>query len=61
MELRGFPTLAEIEAVENYVYGVDPPTLDALRRRAAGRPLGVVVFALQYRNAPMSVHGRHAE
>ncbi len=60
-ELRGFPTLAEIEAVENYIYGVEPPTIDDVRRRADGRPLAVAVFALQYRNAPMSVHGRHAE
>ncbi|HYJ79198.1 MAG TPA: twin-arginine translocation signal domain-containing protein [Longimicrobiaceae bacterium] len=59
--LRGFPTLAEIEAVENYVYGVQPPTLESLRARAGGRPLGIVVFALQYRNTPHSVHGRHAE
>lgn len=59
--LEGFPTLAEIEAVENYVYGVDPPTMQALRQRAGGRPLGIVVFAPQYQNAPMSVHGRHAE
>lgn len=59
--LGGFPTLAEIEAVENYVYGVRPPTLDALRARAGGNPLGIVVFALQYRNTPNSVHGRHAE
>jgi hypothetical protein len=61
VELRGFPTLAEIEAVENYVYGVAPPSLEELKRRAEGRRLGVVVFALQYRNAPLSVHGRHAE
>jgi hypothetical protein len=59
--LAAFPTLAEIEAVENYVYGVVPPTLNELRRRAGGRPLGMVVFALNYRPAPMSVHGRHAE
>jgi hypothetical protein len=59
--LRGYPTLAEIEAVENYVYGVRPPTLEGLRARAGGRPLGIVVFALQYRNTPHSVHGRHAE
>jgi hypothetical protein len=61
IELGGFPTLAEIEAVEDYVYGVRPPTLSELRRRAAGRPLGVAVFALHYRSAPLSVHGRHAE
>jgi hypothetical protein len=59
--LRGFATLAEIGAVENYVYGVEPPTLDDLRRRADGHALGIVVFALQYCNAPQSVHGRHAE
>jgi len=59
--LGGFPTLAEIEAVENYVYGAEPPTLDQLRERAGGRRLGIVVFAPQYQNAPMSVHGRHAE
>ncbi|HYW13359.1 MAG TPA: hypothetical protein VE871_15475, partial [Longimicrobium sp.] len=59
--LDGFPTLTEIDAVENYVYGVQPPTLEGLRARAGGNPLGIVVFALQYRNTPNSVHGRHAE
>src|SRR6516164_11803966 len=54
-ELRGFPTLSEIEAVENYVYGVRPPTMASLRQRAAGHPLGLVVFALQYEDAPNSV------
>ena len=60
-ELGAFPTLAEIEAVENYVYGVNPPSMEELRRRANGRPLGIVVFAPQYQSAPMSVHGDHAE
>jgi hypothetical protein len=60
-ELRGFPTLAEIEAVENYTYGVEPPTLAELRGRAGNRPLAIAVFALHYRNAPDSVHGHHAE
>jgi hypothetical protein len=60
-ELGGFPTLAEIEAVENYVYGVDPPSMEELRRRAKGRPLAMAVFAPQYQSAPMSVHGDHAE
>jgi hypothetical protein len=60
-ELGGFPTLAEIDAVENYVYGVVPPTMAALRKRAGKRKLAVVVYALQYRNTPNSVHGQHAE
>ncbi|WP_369244486.1 twin-arginine translocation signal domain-containing protein [Streptomyces sp. R41] len=59
--LGAFPTLAEIEAVENYVYGVRPPTLDKLRETAGENPLGVVVFALDYRDATGSVHGRHAD
>ena len=72
VDLGGFPTLAEIDALENYVYGVEPPTLDALQARVNAmspalqggetrRKLGLVVYALQYRNTPMSVHGRHAE
>jgi hypothetical protein len=72
VNLGGFPTLAEIDAVENYVYGVEPPTLGALQARVDAmapplrdgekrRKLGLVVYALQYRNTPMSVHGRHAE
>lgn len=61
VELKGFPTLAEIDALENYVYGVEPPTLAALRQRARNQPLGLVVYALEYRNTPHSVHGRHAE
>jgi hypothetical protein len=59
--LGSFPTLAEIEAVENFVYGAEPPTLAELQGRAEGRPLGIAVFALQYRNTPLSVHGQHAE
>ena len=59
--LGGFPTLAEIEAVENFVYGAEPPTLAELQSRAEGRTLGIAVYALQYRNTPLSVHGQHAE
>src|SRR5882757_311300 len=61
VELASFPTMAEIEAVENYVYGVAPPTMEEIRRQAAGHPLGIVVYALQYNNAPRGVHGRHAQ
>ena len=31
--LSAFPTLAEIETVENYVYGSKPPSILELRRR----------------------------
>ena len=71
VDLAGFPTLAEIDAMENYVYGVEPPSwmscgrIDAMAAPLGGddkrRKLGLVAYALQYRNTPMSVHGRHAE
>lgn len=59
--LAAFPTPAEIEAVENYVYGVQPPSLDEVRARAGGNPLAVVVFAFEYRPGPETVAGKHAD
>jgi hypothetical protein len=59
--LADFPTLAEIEVIENYVYGAHPPSISHIRSIAAGRPVGVVVFALQYLPASRSVHGVNAE
>jgi hypothetical protein len=60
-ELRGFPTLAEIEAVENYVYAARHATLNSLQRETDFERFSIATFALQYRNAPMSVDGRHAQ
>jgi hypothetical protein len=56
-----FPTWAEIEAVENYVFGVRPPTIDSLLSRAATKQLTVVVFACEYRPAGQTAHQRHAD
>jgi hypothetical protein len=60
-DLSAFPTPAEIEAVENYVYGVKPPSLDDLQTKADDHPLAIVVFALEYRTGRETVHGRHAD
>lgn len=60
-ELAAFPTPAEIEAVENHIYGAAPPSLDDLRRQAGGAPLAVAVFALEYRPGRDTVHGKHAD
>ena len=60
-DLAAFPTPAELEAVENYVYGVQPPSLDTLRAQAGSSPLAVVVFAFEYRSGPETVHGKHAD
>ena len=59
--LGGFPTLAEIDALENFIYGVEAPSWEQLKAQAGGLELGVVVFASHYRNTPDSVKGKHAE
>ncbi|WP_321817270.1 MULTISPECIES: hypothetical protein [unclassified Paraburkholderia] len=59
--LRAFPTLAEIDDVENYIYASRQVSLDTLRAEFSGLPVAVVTFATQYRNAPMAVNGRHAQ
>lgn len=61
VKLRGFPTLAEIETVENYIYASRKASLDDLRAGTRPEDFGIVVFALHYRNAPMSVTGKHAQ
>ncbi len=59
--LRVFPTLSDLETVENYVYGVRPPSLADLKARANGGLLAIVVFAYEYRPGRESVHRRHAD
>jgi hypothetical protein len=48
--LAGFPTLLEIEAIENYVFGAGARSLAQIRQ-SAGAPLSVVVFAYEYRSS----------
>lgn len=62
--LSGFPTQAEIETVENYVFGVQPQTLAQLRTRAGvtgTAKLAIVVFAYEYRPARDSCSRVQAE
>lgn len=59
--LKDFPTQAEIEAVENYVYGVQPPSVDDLRALVAGAHLAIVVFAVEYRPGIATVHRKYAD
>ncbi len=59
--LQAFPTPAELETVLNYVYGRQPPSLAQLQARANGHPMAVVVFAVEYRPAPDTVHKAHAD
>jgi len=60
-KLDGFPTLEQLETVENYVYGINPPSLSFLESVNGKQNLGVVVFANQYRTAVDTPHQKHAD
>ncbi|MBD8089623.1 hypothetical protein IFT48_06465 [Pseudomonas fluorescens] len=59
--LQAYPTPAELETVLNYVYARQAPSLAQLSARANGRPMAVVVFAVEYRAAPDTVHKVQAD
>ena len=50
-----YPTLAELDAVENYIFGLHQVDLSQLRNPV------IAVLAYEYRTAPRSPHGRHAD
>jgi hypothetical protein len=59
--LRKFPKLTEIETVENYVFGVRPPTVDDLLARSRSQRLSVAIFAYEYRPASQTCHRKYAD
>lgn len=59
--LGGFPTLGELDLVENVIFGLRPPSLAELRARFPGRPMAVCVYATEYRPAVATVGRRHAD
>lgn len=62
--ITGFATLKEIETVENFVFGVQPPTLASLKTRAGltgTKRLSVVLFAYEYRPARDTCTRRQAD
>jgi len=70
-----FPDLSEIECVENYVFGIEAPSvqdLDAQAKDIAAKVkqstgqsqdafMAVVVFATEYRSASQTTHQNHAD
>jgi hypothetical protein len=60
-DIKKFPTLAELDTIENYVYGIRPPSLEELRVRAGNARLAVCVFASEYRPATQTCHKKHAD
>lgn len=59
--LNLFATPAELDALENYIFGVNAPTLSDVQSRFPGGSFGVVVFAVEYRPASQTTHNRHAD
>lgn len=56
-----YPTLADLDLVENYIFAKKNAELDTYRILADGRPLGVVTFAYDYRPASETVQGAYAD
>lgn len=50
-----YPTLAELDAVENHIFGLHQVDLSQLRNPV------IAVLAYEYRTAPRSPHGQHAD
>jgi hypothetical protein len=59
--LRYFPSIEDIDTVENYVYGAKPPSLDELSAGFGGAPLAIVTFAYEYRPSALTVHRKRAD
>lgn len=61
-KLRKFPTIKQIETVENYVYAsVNRTYTDILNTGNGTDVFAIAVFALEYRNSEKTVHGKHAD
>jgi hypothetical protein len=58
---ENYPTIADLEVVENFIYAEAEMTVDKLRAKAKGRPLAIVVFAYEYAPAEDTIHGLHAD
>ncbi len=59
--LKGWPTLPEIETIENFIFSIQPATLASIKATAGGAKLAVVVFATEYRPCPDTADGAHAD
>jgi hypothetical protein len=54
----GYPNESDLETLENFIFAEAKRSVSDLRQMAKGAPLGVVVFAKQYRVARETTYGR---
>jgi hypothetical protein len=59
--LGAFPTLRELDTIENYVFAARKVSLAKLRQTVGNAKLSVVLFATEYRSAKDTPHGAHAD
>lgn len=58
----GFPTPAELDIIENYIFGAAPLDLDSFVSANGGSTkVAAVIFSYEYRPAADSVDGHHAD
>ncbi|MGH1542598.1 MAG: hypothetical protein ACRBHB_19405 [Arenicella sp.] len=60
-KIKKYPTPADLELMENFVYGLKPFSLEDIRKSAEGASLSIVVYAKEYRPAINTVHQKHAD
>ena len=60
-ELGGFPSVRDLETVENLVYAIAPANLEDLIADLGDSHLAIAVFAREYRQRKWTVHGAHAD
>jgi hypothetical protein len=58
---ENYPTVADLEIVENFIYAAAQITVEKLREKAKGHELAIVVFAYEYAPAEDTIHGLHAD
>lgn len=58
---KHYPTMADLEVTENYIYSAARLSIAQIKKRAKKRKIAIVVFAYEYATAADTVHGRHAD
>ena len=60
-KLGYFPTLEEIELIENFVFGFEPTKFEKIKEESNGKKLAIVVYANQYRTFVDTPGEKHAD
>jgi hypothetical protein len=58
---KHYPTIADLNVVENFIFASAPFSIPELRRLAGLNKLAIAVFAYEYATAGDTVHRRHAD